>query len=307
MLSTFALALILSQAKPVAAAKADAGAVAAPAAAVAPAASVPVMTVSEGLATPESVLYDAAADVYLVSNINGSPLEKDNNGYISIFTPDGKAGAPKFIAGGEKGVTLNAPKGMGIAKGVLYVADLDAVRMFDRKTGAPKGEVAIEGATFLNDIAVEGDRVFVSDSGFKGGAKGFEPSGSDAVYELKKGKAVALARGDELGRPNGLCVQKGVVHVVTFGTNERYALDKAGKKTDVVKLPKGSLDGIVDLKGEDLISSWEGQAVYRVDAKGNATEVLRGLKSPADIGWDSKRKRVLVPRFEENRLEAYEL
>jgi sugar lactone lactonase YvrE len=168
--------------------------------------------------------------------------------------------------------------------------------------------VAIEGATFLNDIAVSGDRVFVSDSGLKGGAKGFEPSGTDAVYELKKGKAVALAKGDELGRPNGLCVEKGTVHVVTFGSGEHYTLDKAGKKTGAIKPPRGALDGLIDLgKGEHLVSSWEGQAVYRLDAKGNATEVLSGLKSPADIGWDSKRKRVLVPRFEESRVEVYEL
>jgi hypothetical protein len=87
MISTLVVALVLSQAK------ADAGAAAAPVPAAAPA-SVALLTISEGLAIPESVLYDAAADVYLVSNINGSPLEKDNNGYISIFTPDGKAGAP---------------------------------------------------------------------------------------------------------------------------------------------------------------------------------------------------------------------
>lgn len=303
MLKTLTLALVLSQAKP------DAGA---PAAAAPPPAAAPtpaaVVTFSEGFATPESVLYDAAADQYLVSNINGSPLEKDNNGYITVLSPDGKVVAPKFIAGGEKGVTLNAPKGMGIAKGVLYVADLDAVRMFDRKTGAPKGEIAVEGATFLNDIAVSGARVFVSDSGLKGGAKGFEPSGTDAVYELKKDKAEALAKGDALGRPNGLSAEGGKVFVVTFGANELFPLDAKGKKGEPVKLPKGSLDGLVDLgKGERLVSSWEAEVVYRLDAKGTATEVVKNVKAPADLGWDSKRKRVLVPRFMDNKVEAFEL
>jgi hypothetical protein len=301
--TTLVVALVLSQAKPDAGAAAKGEAAPPAAAAVTP--SVAALTLAEGFATPESVLYDAAADAYLVSNINGTPFDKDNNGYISVIGPDGKVGAPKFIAGGEKGVTLNAPKGMGIAKGVLYVADIDTVRMFDRKTGSPKGEVVVEGATFLNDIAVDGARVFVSDSGLKAG---FAPSGADAVYELKKNKAEPLAKGDDLGRPNGLCVEKGTVHVVTFGSGEHYTLDKAGKKTGAVKLPKGSLDGIVDLgKGEHLISSWEGQAVFKVDARGVATQVLQGLKAPADIGWDSKRKRVLVPRFEENRVEVYEL
>ena len=266
-----------------------------------------ILVADTGLSSPESVLYDSVADTYLVSNINGSPLDKDNNGYITVLSPDGKVVTPRFIAGGEKGVTLNAPKGMGLVKGVLYVADLDTVRMFDRKTGAAKGEVAIPGATFLNDIAVSGERVFVSDSGLKGGAKGFEPSGTDAVYELAKGKAEAIAKGDALGRPNGLCADGGKVHVVTFGTNELYRLEK-GEKVDVVKLPKGSLDGLIDLgKGEHLISSWESEVVYKLDARGNATEVIKSVKAPADLGWDSKRKRVLVPRFMDNKVEVFEL
>lgn len=300
MLKTLTLALVLAQAKP------DAGAAAAaPAAAPTPAA---VVTFAEGFATPESVLYDAAADQYLVSNINGSAVEKDNNGYITVLSPDGKVVTPKLIAGGEKGATLHAPKGLGLVKGVLYVADLDTVRMFDRKTGAPKGEIAVEGATFLNDIAVSGSRVFVSDSGLKGGAKGFEPSGTDAVYELKKNKAEAIARGGELGRPNGLSADGGKLRVVTFGASELYVLDATGKKGAVVKTPKGSLDGLIDLgKGEHLASSWDAEAVYRIDAKGNATEVVKGVKAPADIGWDSKRKRVLVPRFLDNKVEVFEL
>ena len=33
-----------------------------------------------GFVTPESVLHDTAQDIYFVSNINGSPTAKDNNG-----------------------------------------------------------------------------------------------------------------------------------------------------------------------------------------------------------------------------------
>ena len=72
-----------------------------------------------GFSTPESVLHDPEADIYLVSNINGSPLERDGNGFISRVTPDGKVETLKFIAGGVKGVTLNAPKGMAITGLVL--------------------------------------------------------------------------------------------------------------------------------------------------------------------------------------------
>src|SRR5580692_10241735 len=73
-----------------------------------------------GLSTPESVLYDADADRYLVSNINGKPDGKDNNGFIAVLAPDGTTTTPKWIEGGKDKVKLDAPKGLGIANGVLY-------------------------------------------------------------------------------------------------------------------------------------------------------------------------------------------
>jgi hypothetical protein len=35
--------------------------------------------------------------------------------------------------------------------------------------------------------------------------------------------------------------------------------------------------------------------------------VIHGVKAPADIGFDSKRSRVLVPRFVDNAIEAYDV
>ena len=66
-----------------------------------------------GLSTPESVLYDADADRYLVSNINGKPDGKDNNGFISVLSPDGTTTTPKWIEGGKDKVKLDAPEGHG--------------------------------------------------------------------------------------------------------------------------------------------------------------------------------------------------
>ncbi len=261
-----------------------------------------------GLSTPESVLYDADADRYLVSNINGKPDGKDNNGFISVLSPDGTTTTPKWIEGGKEKVKLDAPKGMGIAKGVLYVADITSVRMFDVKTGAPKGEVAIPGSTFLNDIAAGPDgKIYVSDTGVKMGAKGFEPTGSDAVYEIDKGHAKALAKGKELGGPNGLLVtDKGLV-VVTMGSGEVFRLDDKGKKQDVSKPPTGMLDGVVALGDSLLVTSWEGSAIYKGPLGGTFEKVLSDQKSPADIGYDTKRGRVLVPHFLDDVVEAYEI
>ena len=80
---------------------------------------------------PESARWDPDQSLWFVSNVNGDPGAKDNNGYISRLKPDGTADTGKFIVGGSKGVTLNAPKGMAITGDTLWVADIDAVRAFD--------------------------------------------------------------------------------------------------------------------------------------------------------------------------------
>lgn len=257
----------------------------------------------EGFATPESVLYDEQEDVYLVSNINGTPFAKDDNGFITRLSPDGTIAAKQWIDGAKEDVTLNAPKGLAFLGDTLYVADIDTVRMFDRKTGAPKGEVVIKKATFLNDVAAGDGVVYVSDSGL---GDGFKPTGTDAVHEIKDGKAKEIIKQSkklDLGRPNGLAVIDGNVWVVTFGSGELYRIDQ-GNKVDAVKLPKGGLDGIAVRKdGKLLISSWEGQAVFEGPAAGPFAEKVTGVASPADIGRDSKRDRVLIPLFEGNTVE----
>lgn len=272
-----------------------------------PAAPVPVVKY-EGLLTPESALYDADNDRYLVSNINGSPFDKDNNGFISVLSPDGQVTNLKWIEGGKAKVTLDAPKGLAISKGILYAADIVVVRMFDAKTGAPKGDIPIPGATFLNDVAAAPDgKVYVSDSGIKAGSGGFDPTGTDAVYVIDKGKVKPLAKGTQLGRPNGvLWTDKGLI-VVTFGTNEVYLLDEKGAKHDVTKTPAGALDGVVAVGDTLLVTSWEAQAIFRGKLDGTFDVALAAQKSPADIGYDTKRGRVIVPHLMENTVEVYEL
>jgi hypothetical protein len=48
------------------------------------------VAVVDSLNAPEAVSYDSTHDVYLVSNINGTPQVKDGNGFISRISSDGK-------------------------------------------------------------------------------------------------------------------------------------------------------------------------------------------------------------------------
>ncbi len=260
------------------------------------------LSITEGVMTPESVLYVADQDVYFVSNINGEPLGADDNGFISKIDPEtGKLTEAKWIDGSKDTIKLDAPKGMAIANGKLYVADINVVRTFDPKTGEPKGDIKIDGASFLNDMAVAADGgVYVTDSGLD--AK-FGPTKTDAIYHIAAdGKVKPLIKDAALAAPNGILEgDKGSVWVVTFGSGEVYAVDAKGKKAAGQKLPKGQLDGIVALDGgEYLISSWEGSAIYRGKPGGEWKPVVENVKSPADIGWDPKRKRILIPIFQGN-------
>jgi hypothetical protein len=279
------------------------------AAAKGPAPAAPAQLTLDGFSTPESVLYDEAGDQYFVSNIDGKPGDKDDKAFISRVTPDGKVEL-KWIDSAADGVTLNAPKGSAIVGDVLYVADIDTVRMFDRTSGVAKGEIAIDGATFLNDLAAAGSILWLTDTGL--GAD-MSPNGTDAVYRIDTAagnKVEKVVSGEELGNPNGIVASGDGATVVTFGSGEVYPVTKQGDAWAVgarQKLPKGQLDGIVVSGGRTLVSSWEDAAVYEVAADGSAKEVVTGVESPADIGLDSKRNRLLIPLFQKNQVVTHAL
>ena len=261
-----------------------------------------------GFDTPESVLHDATADVYLVSNLNGPPLQKDNNGYISRLQPDGGTMVRRWIRGGHGGVTLHAPKGMALQGDVLWVSDIDTLRKFDRNSGAPLGEVPIVGATFLNDVSAGPDgAVYCTDLGLDAN---FAPSGTDAIWRVAPDGAVtALAKTPELGQPNGLVAREGGVYVVSWRDGTFFQIDARGIRTDLGKAPTAQLDGLVRVDGGAgkpfwLATSWAGSCVYRFDLSGQCTTLRGKFEQPADCGFDAKRGRLLVPLFGQNRLEV---
>jgi hypothetical protein len=253
----------------------------------------------KGFSTPESVLYDAASDSYLVANINGAPTDADDNGFISRVTPDGKIKDLKWIDGSKADVKLDAPKGMAIVGGTLYVADITVVRKFDAKTGKATGEIKIDGATFLNDIAPrKAGGVFVTDSGL---TPKFESSGTDAIYSIDgKDKVTAIAKSKALAAPNGIIESGGKTYAVTFGNGSIYEVPAKGDPKPE-KMAKGQLDGVVvAADGTFYISSWEGKTIYKGKPGGKWEDLALDITSPADFGYDSKRNALLVPSFQGN-------
>ncbi len=270
----------------------------------------PVVTFKGAFAHPESVLYDAAGDRYLVSNINGSPDAVDGNGYISELSPEGAIKTPKLIEGGVKGVKLDGPKGLAIVGTELWVSDITQVRKFDLKTLASKGDIKLPETTFANDLAVAPDgKVYVSDSSVKATEKGFESNGGDQLLVIDKaGKVKVLAKSKDLSAPNGLAFGPKGLLVNNLLSNEVFGIGPKGEKVDVIKMPNGGLDGLLVVGDTLICSSWGASAVYRGKLGGTAYEpIIQNVKGPADIGWDSKRGRVLIPRFMDDLVEAYDV
>jgi hypothetical protein len=65
-------------------------------------------------------------------------------------------------------------------------------------------------------------------------------------------------------------------------------------------------DGVEVVGNAIWVSSWADSSVYRY-ADGQGTNVIKGVQSPADIGYDAKRHRVLIPVFMGNTVEVWQV
>jgi DNA-binding beta-propeller fold protein YncE len=243
------------------------------------------------LKVPESVLFDGKNNVLYVSNIDGQPWERDGKGSIGKVGLDGKIIAVDWVSG------LQAPKGMGLHKNNLYVADMSEVVVIDITTGTVIDRIAIDGAIALNDISVEENgTVYVSDSR---GRK---------VYSIEKRKATVLLDTMQLKGPNGVLKSKGHLYVLDAGSMHR--IEKNGSLTKLAEGMEGGTDGIEHVNGGDYIVSTWGGVVYYVNADGSKQVLLDGREqkiNSADIGYDAAKRIVYIPTFWKNTVVAYEL
>lgn len=266
----------------------------------------------DSLQTPESFYWDAALDVYFISNINGNPSVKDNNGFITVVVPDSGVRNLKFVEGGKNGVTLNAPKGLTAKGDTLWVTDIDAARAFNARTGRPIATVDLRpaGAVFLNDPAIGPDgALYITDTGIKFDSAGnTSHPGPDRIFRIARGRVSVAAQGDTLERPNGITwdASGNRFIVVAFGGPSIFEWKLGDKNPTVIARGPGGFDGVEMARGKILVSSWADSTVSAYQS-GVETRVISGVPSPADIGYDAKRNRVLIPVMTQNHGEIWQL
>jgi sugar lactone lactonase YvrE len=268
---------------------------------------------TSGLQTPESVRYDPELDVYYVSNINGNPSRKDGNGFIALVRAD-STGLPikMLVEGGKNGAKLDAPKGLALVGDTLWVADIDHMRAFNRRTGAPVADIDLSAqkATFLNDVAVGGDgAVYVTDTGIAFDDKGaVSHPGTDQLFQIA-GRKVTAIKADSLNSPNGITWDAANNRFVLgpFSGKAVQTWKPGDKATATLVNGPGTYDGVEVLKdGRILVTSWADSTVDVIQ-NGALSKLIGGVAGPADIGVDTKRMVVAVPRFNDNKVEYYKI
>jgi hypothetical protein len=257
------------------------------------------------------VVHDVVADVYLVSNVDGEPLERDGNGFISRLSPDGRVRELRWIDGTLPDVDLHAPKGMAIRGDTLYVADLDCVRLFHRIAGEPAGSLCPPGATSLNGLALGADGMLYGTEGRV--EVGIPSPDPDRIHAIGRSGAIEERfRGDSLGAPNGIAAGPNGVFFTTFETGGVYQV----RRTEVLRVFQGRawrLGGIAFTRdGSFALSNWSDSSVLYVEVdrergKGQLWTLMRGISSPGHIGYDVGRHRLIIPQLDRNRLVLVEL
>jgi DNA-binding beta-propeller fold protein YncE len=241
------------------------------------------------LKTPESVIYYQEKDMIYVANINGDPSAKDGNGFISVLNPGGSVKNLEWVK------NLNAPKGMAIFKGKLYVADIDQLVEIDIEKGTVTAKYDAPGAVFLNDVtACMNGMIFVSDTR------------TAKIHVLNEGKFTVWMEGKPLETPNGLMAEKGKLLV---GDKNIYEVDIKTKETKLLIEDAGGVDGLEKNKNGDFVfSNWPGRIF--INKNGKTVKLLdttaQELKT-ADIDYDLKNDLVLVPTFYDNKIVAYKI
>lgn len=253
---------------------------------------------------PAAVIHDPIADLYLVSNIEGDPLERDGKAFISRVSPSGRVEDVRWIDGATPGVILHAPKGMALLGDSLLVADIDCVRSFHRVTGEPGGSTCPPAAVSLNDLAFGADgTLHVTDGVFGEDAPPFE---GGRVLAIGRGGAIEQTGGEQLGGPSGIATGPNGTFFTTFAGTV-YQL-RPGKAFPVFRSPGARLGGIAFTRDASfaVVDVTDSSVIYvevdRASGKGLPWTLIRDMGSPGGVAYDAKRHRFLLTELDRSRL-----
>jgi sugar lactone lactonase YvrE len=201
---------------------------------------------------------------------------------------------------------LHAPKGMAIVDQLLYVADLDALRAFDVKTGKSVATVSFAGQPGpIALVAVAADpqgMLYASDMD------------ANVIYRIDPAKQHAvsvLVRDTALAGPRGLAVhpKTGRLIAVSWHKGNIVEIASDGAITELVSNGFFSsrfknLDGVdFDTWGNMYVSDFTTGKIWRMRPDHHFNVIAEYLPSPAGISVDRAKNLILVPYLYGNAAE----
>lgn len=258
-----------------------------------------------GLKNPAGFIVDPATGDYFISNENGGPNVRDNNGFITRLDKTGRIDKLKFIEGGTGGVTLHSPKGMVILDKILFVSDIDRVRRFDLATGRPLGELDLSAlkVDFLTGLAADGaGLLYIADTG------------ADTILKVdtrRGSKPAVFVRDAALAGPHGLAVNPATGALVAVSWNEGKILEITRDGSIKVLFANsffntrfGNLAGVdFDAYGNMYVSDFSQGKVIRIDPNFRIQTIAEFLTTPAAVAIDRRNHLILIPYLSGNVAE----
>jgi sugar lactone lactonase YvrE len=244
------------------------------------------------LTTPECVLYSPKENVLYVSCINGGPSAENKGSFIAKIGLDGKVKTLKFSE------NLNSTKGMALGKDKLYVTEIAKLVEIDLKTGKVLKKHDVEGAAFLNDIAVDDKGVVY-----------FTDTRANKLLMLEKDKISVVQEGGVLKSPNGIYFEKGMI-LIGNGDGKILKYNPKTKQFSTFAEGMGGIDGLKpDGNNGYLASEWRGK-IWHISSDGKTTLLHDSVEqkiNTADFEYIPAKKTLYVPTFFYNRVVAFEL
>jgi len=257
---------------------------------------------AQGFNNPESVIYHESSNTLFVSNVNGSPVEKDGNGYISKILLDGTILKMQWVIG------LNAPKGLAIHDNTLYVSDIDTLVAIDIPSGTITNTYKVDDAKFLNDVTASNQgEIFVSDMLL------------NRIHRLSNDQFNLWLESTELENPNGLHAEGDHLILGAWGViTDGFATEIPGhlksislQDKSITNLggdPIGNLDGVEsDGNNGYYVTDWMAGKLFQINTNGEATLLLELEQGMADHEVLLEQKLILLPMMKNDKVLAYRI
>lgn len=243
---------------------------------------------TKGLSKPESIVYDAANERYLISN--------SGNGSIVSMNLKGKV--QPLVKGG-----MISPKGLYLDPPFLYVADVTNLHAIDLMNQRLVASYPIDGAIALNDIAVDANGDFyITDTA----------ANALFIFNLET-KNLQKISSPLLNAPNGIVYDRprNQMLIVGYGNHASILNYDIGSRTISVLMETvySQLDGIaIDELGRIYFSSWKEKVLIMIPQEQNRfIPIVKGIKSPADFTYNPQTKELRIPLLNRNRIYTHKL